>query len=108
MKNSIQSIKLVPSKIIKSSYTPPSFHRETGFFSTTFPNSVLVNETFVLEYTWMRNMSDDADRYFELCENAQNNVICDDTSNMSNVVLIVSPDLEFVDTMQTPASWYML
>ena len=34
----------------------------------------------------------------------QNNIICDDTSNMSNVILIVSPDLEFVDTMQTPAS----
>ena len=31
----------------------------------------------------------------------QNNVICDDTSNMSNVVLVVSPDLEFVDTVQT-------
>ena len=78
------------------------FNGNTGFFSTTLPNSVLVNETFILEYTWMRNMSDVADRYFELCENAKNNVICDDTSNMSNVVLVVSPDLEFVDTVQTP------
>ena len=51
---------------MKSFTTPTSFHRETGFFSTTFPNSVLVNETFVLEYTWMRNMSDVADRYFEM------------------------------------------
>ena len=34
----------------------------------------------------------------------QNNTICDDTGNMSNVILVVSPDLEFVDTMQTPAS----
>ena len=101
LKNSIHD-KTSPSKIMKSFSTAPSFHRETGFFSSTFPNSVLVNETFVFEYTWMRNMSDDADRYFETCDNIQKNTICDDTSNMSNVALIVSPDLEFVDTMQTP------
>ena len=107
LKNSIND-KTSSSKIMKSFSTAPSFHRETGFFSTTFPNSVLVNETFVLEYTWMRNMSDDADRYFESCNNIQKNTICDDTSNMSNVALIVSPDLEFVDTMQTsrPAKCY--
>ena len=101
LKNSIHD-KTSSSKIMKSFSTAPSFHRETGFFSSTFPNSVLVNETFVFEYTWMRNMSDDADRYFETCDNIQKNTICDDTSNMSNVALIVSPDLEFVDTMQTP------
>ena len=101
LKNSIHD-KTSPSKIMKSFSTAPSSHRETGFFSSTFPNSVLVNETFVLEYTWMQNMSDDADRYFETCDNIQKNTICDDTSNMSNVALIVSSDLEFVDTMQTP------
>ena len=101
LKNSIND-KTSSSKIMKSFSTAPSFHRETGFFSTTFPNSVLVNETFVLEYTWMRNMSDVADKYFE-CDNVQNNTICDDIGNMSNVALIVFPDLEFVDTIQKPA-----
>ena len=101
LKNSIND-KTSSSKIMKSFSTATSFHRETGFFSTTFPNSVLVNETFVLEYTWMRNMSDVADKYFE-CDNVQNNTICDDIGNMSNVALIVFPDLEFVDTIQKPA-----
>ena len=101
LKNSIHD-KTSSSKIMKSFSTAPSFHRETGFFSTTFPNSVLVNETFVLEYTWMRNMSDVTDKYFE-CDNVQNNTICDDIGNMSNVALIVFPDLEFVDTIQKPA-----
>ena len=101
LKNSIND-KTSSSKIMKSFSTAPSFHRETGFFSTTFPNSVLVNETFVLEYTWMRNMSDDADRYFQLCDNVPKNTVCGETANTSNVMLLVSPDLEFVDTMQTP------
>ena len=101
LKNSIHD-KTSSSKIMKSFSTATSFHRETGFFSTIFPNSVLVNETFVLEYTWMRNMSDVADKYFE-CDNVTKNTICDDIGNMSNVILGVSPDLEFVDTMQKPA-----
>ena len=101
LKNTINN-KTSSSKTIKTFYTPFSFYGDTGFFSTTFPNSVLVNETFVLEYTWMRNMSDVANKYFE-CDNVQNNTICDDIGNMSNVALIVSPDLEFVDTMQKPA-----
>ena len=47
-------------------------------------------------------MSDDADRYFELCDNVPKNTVCGETANTSNVMLLVSPDLEFVDTMQTP------
>ena len=73
-----------------------------GLFSTTFPNSVLVNETFVLEYTWMRNMSDVTAIYFESCDGVKPNTFCAETANTSNVGLIVSSDLEFVDTPQTP------
>ena len=43
------------------------------------------------------------------CDNVTKNTICDDIGNMSNVILGVSPDLEFVDTMlQTPRLLHML
>ena len=101
---SVQNIlakNIVPDKtrLSQSPYFPIL---NQGFLSTTFPNSVLVNETFVLEYTWMRNMSDVTAIYFESCDGVKLNTFCAETANTSNIGFVISPDLEFVDVTQTP------
>ena len=80
------SKNIVPDKtrLSQTSYFPTS----KGSFSNTFPNSVLVNETFVLEYTWMRNMSDTPARYISTCDRVSPNAYCAETANTSNVGLI--------------------
>ena len=53
------------------SHIPPTFHPLwEGNFSITVPSSVLVNETFDLEYTWTKRINLTSERYFPSCDTA--------------------------------------
>ncbi len=69
-----------------------------GDFLITMPSSVLVNETFDLEYTWTKRINSISERYLPLCDTARDGYFCSMSSDMDNIAILVYTNLKFVNT----------